>query len=159
MEANVRWLYAFWRASRVLNDPAGRAIAKLDEWALTKLGAHARDMDGKAWFHYLRGAMAVLGIEPSLEAYQDGHFMLREKGFTRRQVMWSPNTGTFSVGIHWPEMTRYGFAIFMNSGEVSVRLKTADRDLVKELLILVHAVLDEEWKKRVKEAMGVNEDA
>ena len=61
MQANVKWLYAFWRASRALNDPAGRGIAKLDEWALTKLASRARDgMSARDWLYYLSGAVAVL---------------------------------------------------------------------------------------------------
>jgi hypothetical protein len=74
MQANVKWLYAFWRASRALNDPAGRGIAKLDEWALTKLGSQVKgQMSARDWLHYLRGAMAALGVEASLdEAYHEG---------------------------------------------------------------------------------------
>ncbi len=65
MKANVKWLYAFWRASRALNDPAGRAIAKLDEWALTKLGAHAKEqMSARDWLLYLKGAFATLEEAP-----------------------------------------------------------------------------------------------
>jgi hypothetical protein len=36
--------------------------------------------------------------------------------------------------------------------------KTAHTDLVKELLVLVHAVAGEEWKARVVEAMGVRNE-
>jgi hypothetical protein len=157
MRANVKWLYAFWRASRALNDPAGQAIAKLDEQALTRLGAHAGNMNADAWFHYLRGAMAILGIEPSLEGvYCDFQFILREGGFTKKQVVWSPNTSTFSVGLYLPEMTRYAFAILKGDGGVAVRLKAAEPIIVKDLIVLVWEVVGEEWKEKVKEAMGLN---
>ncbi len=161
MEANVKWLYAFWRASRALNDPAGRAVAKLDEWTLTKLGAHAKgQMSARDWLHYLKGAFATLGVEASLdEAYHededgDGHFALEDGSVKKRLVMWAPDTGTLSLGVYWANMTRYIFAVLRGDGEVMVLTKTAHQDLVKELLVLAHAVAGEEWKMRVVEAMG-----
>jgi hypothetical protein len=162
MQANVKWLYAFWRASRALNDPAGRGIAKLDEWTLTKLGSQAREgMSARDWLHYLRGAMAALGVEASLdEAYHededgDGYFALEDGNVKKRLVMWTPGTETLSLGVYWANMTRYVFAVMRGGGEVMVLTKTAYPDLVKELLVLVHAVAGEEWKMRVAEAMGV----
>jgi hypothetical protein len=165
MRANVKWLYAFWRASRALNDPAGRGIAKLDEWALTKLGAHAREgMSARDWLHYLRGAMAALGVEASLdEAYHededgDGYFALEDGSVKKRLVMWTPNTGTLSLGVYWANMTRYVFAVMKGDGEVMVLTKTAYPDLVKELLVLAHAAAGEEWRARIAEAMGVRNE-
>jgi len=161
MEVNVRWLYAFWQASRALNDPAGRSLAKLDEWALTKLASQVKGkLSARDWLYYLRGAMAALGVEASLEeAYHedeegDGHFALEDGNVKKRLVMWTPDTETFSLGVYWANMTRYIFAVMNEDGEVMVLTKTAYPDLVKELLVLVHAVLGEEWKRRVQEAMG-----
>jgi hypothetical protein len=167
MQANVKWLYAFWRASRALNDPAGRGIAKLDEWALTKLGSQVKgQMSARDWLHYLRGAMAALGVEASLdEAYHegedsDGYFALEDGSVVKRRlVMWTPGTETFSLGVYWANMTRYVFAVLRRDGEVMVLTKTAYPDLVKELLVLVHAVAGEEWKRKVMKAMEVSEDA
>jgi hypothetical protein len=166
MQANVKWLYAFWRASRALNDPAGRAIARLDEWALTKLGSQVKgQMSARDWLHYLRGAMAALGVEASLdEAYHededgDGYFALEDGSVVKKRlVMWTPGTETFSLGVYWANMTRYVFAVMREDGEVMVLTKTAYPDLVKELLVLVHAVAGEEWKMRVAEAMGVRHE-
>jgi hypothetical protein len=69
----------------VLNDPAGHSLAKLDEWALTKLAGQIRgQMSAREWLHYLRGAVAALGVEASLqEAYHededgDGYFTLED---------------------------------------------------------------------------------
>ncbi len=165
MEANVKWLYAFWRASRVLNDPAGRAIAKLDEWALTKLGAHAKgQMSARDWLYYLKGAIAALGVEASPEeAYHenedgDGYFALEDGNVKKRLVMWTPGTEVLSIGVYWANMSRYIFAIMRGDGEVMVLTKMAYPDLVRELLVLVHAVAGEEWKARVAEAVGVKDE-
>jgi len=161
MQANVKWLYVFWRASRALNDPAGRAIAKLDEWTLTKLGAHAKEqMSARDWLYYLKGAIAALGVEASLdEAYHededgDGYFALEDGSVKKRLAMWTPETETLSLGVYWSNMSRYIFAILRGDGEVMVLTKTAHPDLVRELLVLVHAVAGEEWRARVVEAMG-----
>ena len=161
MEANVKWLHAFWRASRALNDPAGRAIAKLDEWTLTKLGSQARGgMSARDWLHYLRGAMAALGVEASLDgAYRededgDGYFALEDGSVKKRLVMWTPGTETLSLGVYWANMARYVFAVLKKDGEVVVLTKRAYPDLVKELVVLAHAVAGEEWKGRVVEAVG-----
>ena len=166
MQANARWLYAFWRASRALNDPAGRAIAKLDEWTLTKLAGQAKEqMGARDWLHYLRGAMAALGVEASLDgAYHededgDGYFALEDGSVKKRLVMWTPGTETLSLGVYWANMARYVFAVLKKDGEVVVLTKTAYPDLVKELFVLVHAVAGEEWKRKVMKAMGVSEDA
>jgi hypothetical protein len=157
-----KWLYSFWKASRALNDPAGRAIAKLDEWALTKLSGPARtwNMSARDWLNYLRGALTVLGVEASLdEAYRededgDGYFALEDGSVKKRLVVWSPETGVLSLGVYWANMSRYIFATLREDGEVLVLTKTAHPDLVKELLVLVHAVAGEEWKARVIKAMG-----
>ena len=166
MEANVKWLYAFWRASRALNDPAGRAIAKLDEWALTKLASRAREeMSARDWLYYLSGATAVLGVDGSpYGAYYksedgDGHFALEDGNVKKRAAMWTPDTGTLSLGVYWANMTRYVFAVMKENGEVMVLTKAAYPDLVKEHLILVHAIAGEEWKRKVMEAMRVSSDA
>ena len=164
MKANVKWLYAFWRASRALNDPAGRSLAKLDERALTKLGSQAREgMSARDWLHYLRGAMAVLGVEASLDgAYHEdedsnGYFALKDGKVNKRLVMWDPETEALSLGAYWVNMTRYVFAVLKESGEVMVLTKAPDPILVKDLFVLTHAVAGEEWKEKVKKAMGVND--
>jgi len=161
MQANVKWLYAFWRASRALNDPAGRGIAKLDEWALTKLASRARDgMSARDWLYYLSGAVAVLDVEgsPYGAYYEDedgnGFFALEDGNVKKRMAMWTPGTETLSLGVYWANMTRYIFAVMREEGGLMVLTKTAHPDLVKELLVLVHAVAGEEWKGRVVEAIG-----
>jgi len=165
MQVNVKWLYAFWRASRALNDPAGRGIAKLDEWALTKLASRARGgMSARDWLYYLSGAVAVLGVEGSpYGAYYegedgDGYFALEDGNVKRRTAIWTPETGTLSLGVYWANMTRYVFAVLKEGGEVMVLTKTAYPDLVKELLVLTHAVAGEEWRARIAEAMGVRDE-
>jgi len=166
MGENIKWLYAFWRASRVLNDPAGRAIAKLDEWALTKLGAHAngKGMNSQDWLNYLRGAIAVLGVGASPdEAYREeedggGYFFLEDGNVKKRMVMWTPDTGALSLGVYWANMTRYVYAVLKWNGDVMVLTKAAYKELVKDLLVLTHAVAGEEWKARVIEAMGVRNE-
>jgi len=164
MEANVKWLYAFWQASRALNDPAGRSLAELDEWALTKLAGRVKErMSAREWLHYLRGAMAALGVGASLqEAYHededgDGYFALEDGDTKKRLVMWDPETGTLTLGVSWANMARYALATMCEDGEVMVLTKTAYPDLVKELLVLAHAVAGEEWKRKVMEAMGAGE--
>jgi hypothetical protein len=159
------WIHAFWRASRVLNDPAGRSLAKLDEWALAKLAGQAKErMGARDWLHYLRGAMAVLGLEASLDGAhrkdedEDGYFALEDGNLKKRLVLWDPGTGTLAVGAYWANMDRYVFARMKENGEAVVLTKSAYPDLAKELLVLVHAVAGEEWKKRVMEAMGVKDD-
>jgi len=156
-----RWLYAFWKASRTLNDPAGRAIAKLDEWALTKLGARAKEkMNARDWLHYLRGALSVLGVEASVEdAYRedesgDGYFYLEDGDVKKRLVMWSPDTGTLSIGVYWANMSRYVFAILKGDAEVMVLTKAAHPDLVRGLLTLTRAIAGEEWEARIAEAVN-----
>jgi hypothetical protein len=157
-----KWLLAFWRACRALNDPAGRAIAKLDEWTLVKLVSQARGrkMSARDWLHYLMGALAVLGVDASVdEAYRededrDGYFVLEDGNIQRRLVMWTPAIETLSIGIYWPKMTRHIFAILKGNGEVSFHHGGVNRDLIDELLVLVHAVAGEEWRTRVLEAMG-----
>jgi hypothetical protein len=165
MQANVKWLYAFWRASRALNDPAGRAIARLDEWALTKLASRAREgMSARDWLYYLSGATAILGVEGSpYGAYYtsedgDNFFALEDGNVNKRLVMWTPETETLSLGVYWANMTRYVFAVMREGGEVMVLTKAVDPILVKDLLVLVHAVAGEEWKMRVAEAMGVRHE-
>jgi hypothetical protein len=162
MQANVKWLYAFWRACRALDDPAGRGIAKLDEWTLTKLGSQAREgMSAQDWLHYLRGAMAALGVEASLDKayHEDGYFAIEDGSVAKKRLaMWTPETETLSLGVYWANMTRYVFAILRGGGEVMVLTKTAYPDLVKELLVLVHAVAGEEWRARITEAMGVRHE-
>jgi len=108
----------------------------------------------------LRGAMAALGVEASLDgAYHededgDGYFALEDGNVKKRLVMWDPETGTLAVGVYWANMDRYVFARMKEDGEVMVLTKTAYPDLVRELLVLVHAVAGGEWKARVVEAMG-----
>ena len=166
MQANARWLYAFWRASRALNDPAGRAIAKLDEWTLTKLaGQVGGQMSARDWLHYLRGAMAALGVKASLDGVYhededgDGYFALEDGAFMKRVVVWTPDTRTLSLGVYWANMTKYVFAVMREGSEVMVLTKLVDPILVKDLLVLVLEIAGEEWKARVAETMGVNKDA
>jgi hypothetical protein len=161
MQANVKWLYAFWRASRTLNDPAGRSLAKLDEWALTKLGSQVKGrMSARDWLHYLRGASTSLGVGASLdETYHededsDGYFALEDGDAKKRLVMWDPETGTLTIGVSWANMARYALATMCEDGEVMVLTKTAHPDLVKELLVLAHAIAGEEWRRKVMEAIG-----
>jgi hypothetical protein len=122
-------------------------------------------MSARDWLHYLRGAMAALGVEAFLEeAYHenedgDGHLALEDGNVKKRLVMWTPDTETLSLGVYWANMTRYIFAVMREDGEVMVLTKTAYPDLVKELLVLAHAVAGEEWKRKVMEAMEVSEDA
>jgi hypothetical protein len=137
------------------------SLAKLDEWALTKLGSQVKgQMSARDWLHYLRGAMAALGVEASLEeAYHededgDGYFTLEDGNTKKRLVMWDPETGTLTLGVSWANMARYALATMCEDGEVMVLTKTAYPDLVKELLVLVHAVAGDEWKRRIAEAMG-----
>jgi hypothetical protein len=121
-------------------------------------------MSARDWLHYLRGAMAALGVEASLDgAYHedeegDGYFALEDGNFTKRMVIWTPETRTLSLGVRWANMSRYIFAIMKEDGEVMVLAKMAYEDLVKELLVLVHAVAGEKWKTKVAEAMGVRHE-
>ncbi len=164
MDMNTMWLRAFWKASRVLNDPAGRAIAKLDERALAKLANRARErnMSARDWLFYIDGALAALGVEGSLGgAYRDdegsGFFALEDWGAKERLVVWDPEVGTLSLGVYADNMVRYIFAT-MREDRVAVIVRGAGVELVRDLLTFVGAVAGEDWREKVLKAMVEDDD-
>jgi hypothetical protein len=162
MGDNGKWLFAFWKACRLFSNPACRPIARLDEWALTRLISHARgvEMGKDGWFHYLRGAVAALGIDPPLVGiyeHEGGSFVAEDGDAKRRLVMWTPSTSTLSVGIYWANMNSYIFAIFNEDDAVSVLTKSHTGKLAKELLHLVREVAGEGLREKVLRALGGGE--